>query len=237
MFVKFAYNYIVVQVSPTFTYYICPKKISNFSLEHLFSFCTCQSTARTTIAAIVRYRAIIRNIEWSKYKREVRAKGWLYPPSSTPPALILPCVSRRSSFCRGIIGLYEPDKNTRQRQKSHTSQGLYMHSRICTCVSLHIRASFSFCFPFPWLLWSCQCPAISMGEFCRRLIEINGSLWKVKERERKREICRNWSKSPQLSPLWELSSLNTAGDNFFRLNYYLLLLTCYKKPSPFARED
>lgn len=70
---KFTYNYSIAQVLPYA--YICPKKISNFSLEHLFTFCTRQSTARTTIAAIVGYRAIIRNIEWSKYKREVSAKG------------------------------------------------------------------------------------------------------------------------------------------------------------------
>lgn len=115
------------------------------------------------------------------------------PPSSTPlhSCTHIPAVSRRSSFCRGIIGLYEPDKNTRQRQKSHTSQGLYMHSPTCTCVSLHICAPFSFCFPSPWLLWSCQCPAVSMGEFCRRLMEINGSLWwKVRERERQARMSR-----------------------------------------------
>lgn len=134
---KFAYNYSVAPVLLPFTY-ICPKKISNFSLEHLFTFCTRQSTARTTIAAIVR-RAIIRNIEWSKYKREVSAKGWLCPLPSPPPFLHytcthIPAVSRRSSFCRGIIGLYELDKNTRQRQKSHTSHGLCMHSLTCTCV-------------------------------------------------------------------------------------------------------
>jgi len=45
----------------------------------------------------------------------------------------IPVVSRRSSFCRGIIGLYEPDKNTRQRQKSHTSQRLYI------CIFEHAR--------------------------------------------------------------------------------------------------
>lgn len=51
------------------------KKNRIFHSEHLFTFCTRQPIARTTIAAIVRYRAIIRNIEWSKYKREVSAKG------------------------------------------------------------------------------------------------------------------------------------------------------------------
>lgn len=65
---------IIAQVLST-RLHIFAKKISNFSFKHLFTFCTRQSTVRTTIAAIVRYRAIIRNIEWSKYKREVSAKG------------------------------------------------------------------------------------------------------------------------------------------------------------------
>lgn len=133
MFVKFAYNYSVVQVSPTFAY-ICPKKISNFSLEHLFSFCTCQSTAHTTIAAIVRYRAIIRNIEWSKYKREVSAKGLTMHPL---PPLHLHSYSRAfpvGAVFAGELLVYTSRIKIRDKGKSPTRVKVYICIHECVRV-------------------------------------------------------------------------------------------------------
>lgn len=183
------YNYSVAQVLST-RLHIFTKKISNFSLEHLFTFCTRQSAVRTTIAAIVPCN---NSQYWMEQiqTRSQRERGDYAPFLHYTCTHIPAVVSRRSSFCRGIIGLYEPDKNTRQRQKSHTSQSLCMHSLTCTCVSLYTRASFSFCFPFPWFFWSCQCSAVSMGEFYRWLMEINGSLWwQVRKREMSRSFRR-----------------------------------------------
>lgn len=120
--------------STTFVYICLQKKNRIFHSEHLFTFCTRQPIARTTIAAIVRYRAIIRNIEWSKYKREVSAKGWLcpLPPLHSTPVLIFPPFPVGAVFA-GELLVYTSWIKIRDKGKSPTRVKAYI------CILRHVH--------------------------------------------------------------------------------------------------
>lgn len=123
------------------------KKYRIFRPDTFSAFCTRQSTA--TYDNRCDSSVPCNNSQyWMEQiqTRSQRERVDRAPPS--PPLLHsvcthIPAVSRRSSFCQGIIGLYEPDKNTRQRQKSRTRvEALYIRIlvRVYMCVYFYTYA-------------------------------------------------------------------------------------------------
>lgn len=110
------------------------------------------------------------------------------PRVSCNPRSYFPSFPVGAAFTRELLVYIRAGyKKIRDKGRSCTrSQGV---ACMYVLFNLYTRVSFSFCFPHPSdFLWSCQRPTSIDGEFCRWLMEINGSLWReTNERERETE--------------------------------------------------